>query len=88
MDKSEFEKKLAALPVVTPDNTEIPRNIALDEETTSDEHEQFKRDMQYNGRILIRLPKSLHKGLIEEAKKEGISLNQFILYKLAKDGGA
>ncbi|WP_083842267.1 toxin-antitoxin system HicB family antitoxin [Desulfosporosinus youngiae] len=28
--------------------------------------------------------KTLHKELIENAKKEGISLNQFILYKLAK----
>lgn len=37
-----------------------------------------------SGRIMIRIPKSLHRGLKEEALKEGVSLNQYILYKLTK----
>lgn len=39
---------------------------------------------EYNGKISLRVPKSLHKALIEDAQKGGISLNQFIFYKLAK----
>lgn len=37
----------------------------------------------YSGNFTVRLPKSLHQRLTIEAKKEDISLNQLILYKLA-----
>lgn len=36
-----------------------------------------------SGRILVRLPKTLHAALIEEAKQEGTSLNQLIVSKLS-----
>lgn len=35
------------------------------------------------GRILLRVPKSLHKQLVEKAGEEGVSLNQFLLYLIA-----
>lgn len=38
----------------------------------------------YSGKISIRVPKTLHKQLIELAQAENISLNQYILYKLSK----
>lgn len=38
----------------------------------------------YSGKISIRVPKTLHKQLIEFAQAENISLNQYILYKLSK----
>jgi predicted RNase H-like HicB family nuclease len=38
---------------------------------------------QYSGRFVIRLPKSLHAKLAVEAGKEGVSLNQYSLYKLS-----
>ena len=34
--------------------------------------------------ITVRVPDSLHKELLEEAKKEGVSLNQLCLTKLAR----
>lgn len=39
---------------------------------------------RYSGRFVLRLPKSLHGRLAMEAEKEGVSLNQYALYKLAK----
>ena len=39
---------------------------------------------EYSGRILLRTPKSLHRALIEKAKAEGVSLNQYINYQLAR----
>lgn len=36
----------------------------------------------YSGKFTVRLPKTLHQKLAIEAKKEGISLNQLVLYKL------
>lgn len=38
---------------------------------------------KYSGKFLVRLPKSLHQRLAIEANKEGVSLNQLALYKLA-----
>ena len=37
----------------------------------------------YSGKFLVRIPKSLHRRLSLESQKEGISLNQYALYKLA-----
>lgn len=42
------------------------------------------REEKYSGKFLLRLPKSLHMKLVIEAEKEGISLNQYALYKLAR----
>jgi antitoxin HicB len=39
---------------------------------------------EYSGRISVRIPKTLHRELVASAKDEGISLNQYVLYKLAK----
>ncbi len=37
----------------------------------------------YSGKFVVRIPKSLHQRLAIEAEKEGVSLNQLALYKLA-----
>ena len=37
----------------------------------------------FSGKFLVRIPKSLHRRLSLESQKEGISLNQYALYKLA-----
>ena len=37
----------------------------------------------YSGKFVLRLPKSLHAKLAMEAEQEGVSLNQYALYKLA-----
>jgi predicted RNase H-like HicB family nuclease len=38
---------------------------------------------QYSGKFVLRLPKSLHARLAAEAEREGISLNQYALYRLS-----
>lgn len=38
----------------------------------------------YSGKFVLRLPKSLHSRLAMEAALEGVSLNQYALYKLAQ----
>ena len=35
-------------------------------------------------RLTLRLPSSLHQTLLNEAKSEGVSLNQFIVYSLTR----
>lgn len=43
----------------------------------------MNRTPKKSGRILLRLPHSLHAALAAEAKREGVSLNQLMLAKLA-----
>jgi hypothetical protein len=45
--------------------------------------EHIAAEREYNGKILLRVPKELHAELIETAKTQGVSLNQYCLYKLA-----
>lgn len=39
---------------------------------------------KFSGKFIVRMPKSLHYKLSVEAKREGVSLNQYALYKLSK----
>jgi antitoxin HicB len=41
----------------------------------------------YSGQLRVRLPKSLHKTLTEKAREENTSLNQYIVYQLARGVG-
>ncbi|MCL2337566.1 MAG: type II toxin-antitoxin system HicB family antitoxin [Firmicutes bacterium] len=38
---------------------------------------------KFSGKFVVRLPKSLHARLAIEAEKEGVSLNQYMLFKLS-----
>jgi antitoxin HicB len=38
---------------------------------------------EYNGRISLRIPRSLHRSIAEAAKKEGVSANQFISHLIS-----
>lgn len=56
---------------------------AMDDGTTVD-FEDLKRELEdYSGRLVLRIPRSLHKLLKQEAEIEGVSLNQYMLYKLS-----
>ena len=37
-------------------------------------------DDSYSGKLMLRMPKSLHRRLSETAEREGVSLNQYIVY--------
>jgi len=39
---------------------------------------------EYSGKLVVRMPKSLHRTLSDQAKTEGVSLNQLILYHLSR----
>ena len=42
---------------------------------------------QYSGKFVARIPRSLHMKLAELAKREGVSLNQLVMYSLAQTVG-
>ena len=41
----------------------------------------------FSGQLRVRMPKSLHRTLVEKAKEENVSLNQYINYQLARGVG-
>ena len=54
----------------------IEENIEIAEPKNAD---------SYSGQFKLRIPKSLHKTLAEDSKKEGVSMNQYCVYLLAKN---
>lgn len=44
-------------------------------------------DDDYSGKFVVRIPKSLHKLLVNQSKREGISLNQYVANSLALIAG-
>jgi predicted HicB family RNase H-like nuclease len=38
----------------------------------------------FSGKLVLRMPKSLHRDLVFEAEREGVSLNQLITSKLSR----
>ena len=86
---SEIEARFAEINALEP---EVPTQDDLDaiaranaespEDTVT--LEEYKAQREYSGRLLLRIPKELHKQLVEAAKENGVSLNQYALYKLAK----
>lgn len=49
-------------------------NVVIPEPVSNDD---------FNGRVTLRLPKSLHRNIIETAKNEGVSANQFLLHLIS-----
>ena len=39
----------------------------------------------YSGQFKLRIPKSLHRSLAENSKREGISMNQYCVYLLSRN---
>lgn len=42
------------------------------------------KEENFSGKFVIRVPKSLHRRLVVEAEREGVSLNQYAMYKLSR----
>lgn len=89
LSSSDIEARFAEINALEPEN---PTQADLDaiarakEEAPEDtvSLEEYKAQREYSGRLLLRIPKELHKHLAEAAKENGVSLNQYALYKLAK----
>jgi predicted RNase H-like HicB family nuclease len=43
-----------------------------------------REEPSYSGKLLLRMPKSLHQELAEAAERDGVSLNQFVVAALSR----
>ena len=39
----------------------------------------------YSGQFKLRIPRSLHRALVEHSQREGISMNQYCVYLLSRN---
>lgn len=67
---SALEAKKAWLEAAIERGTEITEPDSLDD---------------YSGQFKLRIPRSLHRSLVEHSRREGISMNQYCVYLLAKN---
>ena len=84
---NKLRRKLASIPEENPDAEDIRmiNEAAQINDGSTIPLDGFIESLQgYSGKVLLRLPKSLHKRLAEEARAEGVSLNQYALYKLGR----
>ncbi len=86
MTAAEFEKKLARLTEAEPDETDMRLLAEIDAEPdkSATPLEVVRALRECSGKISLRVPKELHFDLLERARNNGVSLNQYIVYKLAK----
>ena len=70
------------VPEVNPDQEDLDAIKRIQKRTSRSV--KTIEEIEYNGKILVRVPKSLHKELVKTAQEEGVSLNQLIVYKLAQ----
>ena len=68
--KNALDAKKAGLEAALEENIEIPEPDSLE---------------AYSGQFKLRLPRSLHRALAEHSQREGISMNQYCVYLLAKN---
>ncbi|WP_294857359.1 toxin-antitoxin system HicB family antitoxin [uncultured Oscillibacter sp.] len=85
MREEELLVKLAGFKEVAPDETDVAN---IEEARAADDGtlvplEAVRSALDFSGRLNIRIPKSLHMKLSSEAKDDGVSLNQYIIYKLS-----
>jgi hypothetical protein len=52
------------------------------------EPSQLANEADYSGRFVIRMPKRLRADLAKSAKRQGVSLNQYVLYLLTARAAA
>ena len=87
MERREIEKRFAEIDAREPEEATAEELAAITaaEEEESVSLSDFRESLEgYSGRLVLRIPRSLHKALKQEAEVEGVSLNQYMLYKLAR----
>ncbi len=90
LSKEEFLKRVELTETVKPDEWDLKMLADIDkandtnEGTPLKEINRIRKERECSGKISVRVPKELHRSLLDEAKENGVSLNQFIVYKLAR----
>ena len=82
-------EKIANAPEVSPDEIDLQMIAEIEDDDAGEsiswgEYKAQREERTYSGNISLRIPKDLHRELVGVAKEQGVSLNQYCLYKLAR----
>jgi Uncharacterized protein encoded in hypervariable junctions of pilus gene clusters len=83
----DINDRINAIEEINPDEIDLKMLAEAEEindETTVPYKEFIKNLEDHSGKLSLRIPRSLHAKLKEQARLEGVSLNQYALYKLSK----
>ena len=80
VELTEEDERLLAQAEAMNDGTTISHDELFSELEERDRQEEIQK---CSARLTIQIPRSLHYKLREAALREGVSLNQYALYKLA-----
>ena len=87
LTQEQLQAKIKGIAEIAPDEIDLQMIDEFEaegqEESTS--WENYKAERTYSGNISLRIPKELHRALVGTAKEQGVSLNQYCLYKLAQN---
>lgn len=86
MENQEILRRMEEIKHRTAEIPDEEDKLAIEraKDETSVTLEAFQESLKdYSGRIVLRIPRSLHRQLKEAAAMEGVSLNQYMLYKLS-----
>lgn len=87
---AEIEARFAEINAREPDTMTPEEEASLAKAEAMDDGSSVSLDEyrasleEYSGRLVLRIPRSLHRSLKEQAEIEGVSLNQYMLYKLSR----
>ena len=86
---TELEKRIADVDAKEPEQPtaeDLAAFAAADAEDSAETItlDEYKAQKEYSGKLMLRIPKELHRDLAIAAKMNGVSLNQYAVYKLAK----
>ena len=82
--RREIEARFEEIDALEPEEATEKDLLAFNDNSDAITLEDFKAAHEYSGQIRLRIPKALHKALAMEAKENGVSLNQYMVYKLSK----
>lgn len=87
---AELEQRFSAINARTPEHLTEQEAASLAAAESMDDGtaislDQLREELDgYSGRLVLRIPRSLHRALKQAADVEGVSLNQYMLYKLSR----
>ena len=89
LTQEQLRAKVLNIAEVAPDEIDLQmiddfESESADESTSWKDYKAEREERTFSGSISLRIPKDLHRDLVGMAKEQGVSLNQYCLYKLAR----
>ena len=88
MTPEDFARKAALIAETEPDTTDIAmlKQAKKENDGSTVDLDEYTSTLDiFSGKLSLRIPRELHRELTEAAKTNGVSLNQYITYKLARN---